>query len=41
MIERILKAFMLILVAIVFLPAFLIVTLLGDTWKDLLGEFGL
>ena len=41
MVERILKAFGLILVSIIYLPALLVVMLIGDTWKDLLTEFGL
>lgn len=41
MIERIWKGFLLVVIASIYLPAFLIITLLGDTWKDLLKEFGL
>jgi hypothetical protein len=37
----ILKWLLLILISVIYLPAFFIVTLLGDLWKDLLEEFGL
>ena len=35
------RAFLLIVVALVFLPAFLIVNILNKPWEDLLKEFGL
>ncbi len=41
MIERIFKAIFLVLLSILYIPSFLVVTLLGGTWKDLLAEFGL